>query len=63
MVKKILVLAATAVVSFNASADYIRYDFSGPVTGYFIRLLREIPRHSCRGGIARHAKRTLHPLK
>lgn len=37
MIKKILVLAATAVVSINASADYIRYDFSGPVTGYFIQ--------------------------
>jgi hypothetical protein len=37
MIKKILALAATTLVSFNASADYVRYDFSGPVTGYFIQ--------------------------
>jgi hypothetical protein len=37
MIKKILALAATTLVSFDASADYARYDFSGPVTGYFIQ--------------------------
>lgn len=37
MIKKFIALAATALVSFNASAEYIRYDFSGPVTGYFIQ--------------------------
>jgi hypothetical protein len=37
MIKKLVALAATALVSFNASADYVRYDFSGPVTGYFIQ--------------------------
>ena len=37
MIKQFLAFAATALVSFNASADYVRYDFSGPVTGYFIQ--------------------------
>ncbi len=37
MIKKLIALAATALVSFNASADYVRYDFSGPITGYFIQ--------------------------
>ena len=37
MIKKLIALAATALVSFNAAANYIRYDFSGPVTGYFIQ--------------------------
>jgi len=37
MIKKILALAATALFSMNASAGYIQYEFSGPVSGYFIQ--------------------------
>lgn len=37
MIKKLIALAVTALASVNASADYVRYDFSGPVTGYFIQ--------------------------
>lgn len=37
MIKKFLAFAVTALASVNASADYVRYDFSGPVTGYFIQ--------------------------
>lgn len=37
MIKKIIALAATAFVSFSASADYVRYDFGGPMSGYFIQ--------------------------
>lgn len=41
MIKKILALAATALVSLNASAaydDYVQYEFLGPsMTGYFIQ--------------------------
>lgn len=37
MIKKILVLAATAFVSLNASAGYVQYDFGGPMTGSFVQ--------------------------
>lgn len=37
MLKKVLALAATALFSINASAGYVQYNFSGPVTGYFIQ--------------------------
>lgn len=37
MIKKILALAATALVSMNASAGYVQYDFGGPMTGSFIQ--------------------------
>ena len=37
MIKKLLALAVTSLVSFNASAEYVRYDFGGPMSGYFIQ--------------------------
>ena len=37
MIKKIVALAATALFSMNASAGYIQYNFSGPITGYVIQ--------------------------
>lgn len=37
MLKKILALAAAALFSATASAEYIRYDFGGPMGGYFIQ--------------------------
>jgi hypothetical protein len=38
MIKKFIALAATAMFSLNASAAYIRYDFSsGPIIGYFVQ--------------------------
>jgi hypothetical protein len=41
MIKKLLILAAGAAISFNASAGYVRYDFEAPGTnnlsGYFIQ--------------------------
>jgi hypothetical protein len=37
MIKKLIALAATAFVSFNASAAYVQYDFGGPMSGYFIQ--------------------------
>ena len=37
MIKKIIAVAATALVSLSASAEYVRYDFGGPMGGYFIQ--------------------------
>lgn len=37
MIKKIVALAATALFSLNATAGYVQYDFSGPITGHFIQ--------------------------
>lgn len=37
MIKKAIVLAATAFFSLNASAGYVQYDFSGPVSGFFVQ--------------------------
>ena len=38
MLKKILVLAASAFISLNASAGYVQYDFTGgSVAGFFIQ--------------------------
>lgn len=37
MIKKFVVLAATALFSLNASAGYVRYDLSGPVNGFYIQ--------------------------
>lgn len=37
MIKKLLALAATALVSLNASADYVQYDFGGPMAGSFVQ--------------------------
>lgn len=37
MIKKILALAATALVSMDASAGYVQYDFGEPMTGYLIQ--------------------------
>jgi hypothetical protein len=36
MLKKIIALAATALFSLNASAGYVKYTFSGDISGYFI---------------------------
>ena len=35
--KKILALAVTALLSLNANAAYVQYDFEGPISGYFIQ--------------------------
>ena len=37
MIKKILALAVTALLSTSASAGYIRYDFTGDMSGYFVQ--------------------------
>jgi hypothetical protein len=37
MIKRVLAIAATALVSFNASAGYVQYNFGGPMSGYFIQ--------------------------
>jgi len=47
MIKKVIALAASTLLSLNASAGYVQYDFSGPLgntggnpyfqTGYFIQ--------------------------
>lgn len=37
MLKKTLLLAVAGLLSLNASAGYIRYDLTGPVSGYFIQ--------------------------
>jgi hypothetical protein len=37
MIKKLLMLAIGTLFSLNASADFIRYEFSGNVTGYMIQ--------------------------
>jgi len=37
MFKKNLILAAAALISMNASAGYIQYNLSGPVSGFFIQ--------------------------
>lgn len=35
--KKLIALAATALLSANASAGYVQYDFSGPITGFVVQ--------------------------
>lgn len=37
MIKKILAFTATVLVSLNASAGYVQYDFAGPMTGSFVQ--------------------------
>lgn len=37
MKKHLIALAATALFSVNASADYVQYDFGGPMQGSFIQ--------------------------
>ena len=37
MIKKVLALAATALFSLDASAGYVQYNFSGPVSGFFVQ--------------------------
>jgi hypothetical protein len=37
MIKKLVALAATALFSVNASAGYVRYDLTGPVSGFFVQ--------------------------
>lgn len=37
MLKKIIALAACALVSINASAGRVQYDLTGPVSGFFIQ--------------------------
>lgn len=37
MIKKILTLSVGALLSFNASAGYVQYEFGGPLGGYFIQ--------------------------
>lgn len=37
MIKKVIALAATAFFSLNASAGYVQYNFSGPVSGFFVQ--------------------------
>jgi hypothetical protein len=37
MIKKIVALAATALFSLNASAGYVRYTFSGDLSGSFVQ--------------------------
>lgn len=37
MIKKIIVLAAGALLSMNASAGYVQYNLTGPVSGFFIQ--------------------------
>lgn len=37
MIKKIVALSAMALFSLNAYAGYVEYDFSGPITGFFIQ--------------------------
>lgn len=37
MLNKLTILAAGALFSLNASAGYVRYDLTGPVSGYFIQ--------------------------
>lgn len=37
MIKKLIALAAGALLSMNATAGYVQYDFSGPLQGYFIQ--------------------------
>jgi len=37
MIKKIIALAATALFSLNASAGYVRYTFSGDISGSFVQ--------------------------
>jgi hypothetical protein len=37
MIKKVLVVAASALFSLNASAAYVQYNFSGPLSGYIIQ--------------------------
>jgi hypothetical protein len=37
MIKKLLALTAGAVFSMNASAGYVQYDLSGPVSGFFVQ--------------------------
>lgn len=37
MIKKLIALAATSLVSLSASAGYVQYDFSGQMRGYFIQ--------------------------
>lgn len=35
--KKLIALATTALLSLNASAGYVQYDFTGPITGFLIQ--------------------------
>jgi hypothetical protein len=37
MIKKMMALAATTLFSLNASASYVQYDFSGPISGILIQ--------------------------
>ena len=37
MIKKIIALAAGALLSFNASAGYVQYNLNGPLNGYVIQ--------------------------
>jgi hypothetical protein len=37
MIKKAAVLAIGALLSLNASAGYVQYDLTGPVSGFFIQ--------------------------
>ncbi|TQK10848.1 PEP-CTERM sorting domain-containing protein [Herbaspirillum sp. SJZ107] len=37
MFKKVLALACTALFSLNASAGYIQYNFTGPISGYVVQ--------------------------
>jgi hypothetical protein len=37
MIKKIIALAATALFSLNASAGYVKYTFSGDLSGSFVQ--------------------------
>ena len=38
MIKRLCVLLGIALFSLDASAAYIRYDFGGPMSGYFVQL-------------------------
>lgn len=54
MIKKLLALASTALLSFNANAGYVQYNLTGPVSGYVVQ-------HDDNGAIADYELGVLFP--